>query len=184
MKKFKVETKQGVEVVFDFPNSISEIPEDYLAKITSGISVADNYSLVALVYFEKLSKIIITARTNKKDTKLSVTPIFVKAGNTDVEFIKNAKMKQRLISTPTQIGLATHVKLPGHKLNLEYFANTVCDSASNKVYETELANEDQRPCCFLEFKLVPNCDIMGFIDTDNKVNDDCVTVISAEKPRG
>lgn len=164
MKQFVVNTKDGDEVVFNFPNSIKEISNDYLTKITDTIHVADNYSLIALCYTERLSKIIIAGRAGKKDSKIKVTPIFVKAGKCDIDFINNAKMKQRVVSMPTQISLGTHVIVPNHKLTLDTFIIAITNTADNNIYEKELANPDQRDCIFIEFKLIPNSDIMGLID--------------------
>lgn len=168
MKQFKVKTKKGFEVIFNFPTSINEVSEEYLNKITKPLHIADNYSLIALAYSEKLSTLIMTARAGKRDTKIKVTPIFIKAGNTDIEFIKNAKMKQRVVSMPTQISLGTHVSIPYHNLTIEYFANVVKDAEYKDIYEQEVSNEDQRECTFLEFKIIPNNDIMGLLDMNTE----------------
>lgn len=170
MKQFCVKTKDGHEVNFNFPTSISEISEEYLKEVTDAITVADNYSLIALCYSEKLSTMILTSRTAKQNAKIKVTPIFVKAGSNGIPFIQNAKMKQRVVSTQSQISLGTHVIMPYHKLTIDYFAKVVKNSASNTIYEEELAKEKSssiyQECIFIEFKVIPNSDIMGFLDID------------------
>jgi len=166
MKQFAVKTKDGHEVNFNFPTSISEISENYLTKISDALHVADNYSLVALCYSEKLSTVILTARTAKQNAKIKVTPIFVKAGNCDIPFIKEGKMKQRVVTMQSQLSLGVHVNLPHHKLTLDFFANVVKNAEDKAIYEKELANADGRECIFLEFKLIPNSDIMGLLDID------------------
>lgn len=163
MKKFVVTTKDNHEVVFNFPTSVNEISENYLNEITKALNIADNYSLVALCYSEKLSDMIFTARANK-NAKIKITPIFVKAGNTDVDFIKNAKMKQRIVTMQSQLSLGIHVTLPHHRLSIDYFANVVKNAADRNLYEKELANEDKSECVFIEFKLIPNSDIAGLLD--------------------
>lgn len=168
MKEFIVDTKDGRKVIFNFPNSIKEISNDYLTKITDTIHVADNYTLIALCYTEKLSKIILAGRANKKDSKIKVTPIFVKAGNCDIDFIKNATIKQRVVSMPSQISLGTHVIVPNHRLTLDTFILAVSNSVDNNIYGNECANEDQRECIFIEFKIIPNSDIMALVDFDVK----------------
>ena len=166
MKQFAVKTKDGHEVNFNFPTSIGEISKDYLTEISDTLHVADNYSLVALCYSEKLSTVILTARTAKQNAKIKVTPIFVKAGNCDIPFIKEGKMKQRVVTMQSQLSLGVHVNLPYHKLTLEFFANVVKDANDKTIYEKELANADSRECIFLEFKVIPNSDIMGLLDID------------------
>lgn len=166
MKQFAVKTKDGHEVNFNFPTSISEISEDYLTKISDALHVADNYSLVALCYSEVLSRVIVTCRTGNKNAKIKVTPIFVKAGNCDIPFIKEGKMKQRVVTIQSQLSLGVHVNLPYHKLTLDFFANVVKNAEDKDIYEKELANADGRECIFLEFKLIPNSDIMGLLDID------------------
>lgn len=166
MKQFAVKTKDGHEVNFNFPTSISEISEDYLTKISDALHVADNYSLVALCYSEVLSRVIVTCRTGNKNAKIKVTPIFVKAGNCDIPFIKEGKMKQRVVTMQSQLSLGVHVNLPYHKLTIDFFANVVKNAEDKAIYEKELANADGRECIFLEFKLIPNSDIMGLLDID------------------
>ena len=166
MKQFAVKTKDGHEVNFDFPTSISEISEDYLIKISNALHVADNYSLVALCYSERLSTVILTARTAKQNARIKVTPIFVKAGNCTIPFIREGKMKQRVVTMQSQLSLGVHVNLPYHKLTLDFFAKVVKDAEDKDIYEKELAKGDDRECIFLEFKVIPNSDIMGFLDVD------------------
>lgn len=166
MKKFDVATKSGINVTFDFPTSIKELSEDYLKQISDGITIADNYTLVGLCYLESLTRIIFTSRSkSNKDVKIKVTPIFVKAGKTDVDYINTAKIKQPLVIMPTQLSLGMHVNLPKHKLTIDYFNTVVRESVEN-LYEKEVQNADQRECIFIEFKLVPNCDILGLLNTD------------------
>ena len=75
-------------------------------------------------------------------------------------------MKQRVVTMQSQLSLGVHVNLPYHKLNLDFFANIVKDADDKAIYEKELANADNRECIFLEFKLIPNSDIMGLLDID------------------
>lgn len=176
MKVFKVLTKDGKEFTFNFPNSIKEIPDEYLTDITSCIEVADNYSLVGLCYTPVLSDMILTARTKNKSAKIKVTPIFIKAGNTDCQFIKNAKLKQRILTTQSQISIGVHVAIPNHKLTIDYFSNVISNCAEKEIYTKEIATGDRRECVFIEFKLLPNADIMGLLDMGDKKFKDLVNI--------
>lgn len=185
MKKFDVATKAGINVTFDFPTSIKELSEDYLSKISDGITIADNYTLVGLCYLEKLSKIIFNSRSkNNRDVKIKVTAVFIKAGKTDIDFINNAKMKQPIVIMPTQLSLGMHVNLPHHKLTIDYFNTVVREAIDRELYEKEVQNPDQRDCIFIEFKLVPNCDIMGLLNTDTPDTDiNYVQVFGVDKQK-
>lgn len=166
MKEFIVKVKDGSEVAFNFPNSIKEISEDYLRDITKSISVADNYSLVALCYTEVLSRVIMTCRTGNKNAKIKVTPIFVKAGVTDNDFINYAKMKQRVVTMQSQLSLGVHVNLPHHKLTLDYFVQVINNALDKDLYTKESQLGYNREVVFIEFKIIPNADIMGLLDID------------------
>lgn len=170
MKRFLVNTRSGSEIEFNFPTSLNELTEDVLKDIVSNIKVADNYALIALCYSDRLSNIIMTARTKKKEAKIKVTPLFVKAGKTDIDFINNAKCGQRVITTQSQLSLGIHINVPGNKLTIEYFSFIVEESSNRDLYPQELANPDQSECIFLEFKLVPICDITGLIDNTKPIS--------------
>lgn len=165
MKQFTVKLADGREVRYDFPTSIDEFSDEYLEEITKSIKVANHYCLVGLVYSERLANLILLARNNKPDTKLSVTPIFIKAGETDIKFIKQAKLKQRVLAMPTQIALGVHVTPPHHNLTISNFTKDVINTSDKNIYSDELNNKDQRKCCFIEFKIVPASDIVGLLDS-------------------
>lgn len=182
MKQFIVNIKDGSKIEFNFPNSIKEISEEYLTDISKPIKIADNYSLVALCYTEILSRVIVTCRTGNKNAKIKVTPIFVKSGNTDVDFIKNAKMKQRVVTMQSQLSLGVHVNLPYNKLTLDYFVQAIANTADKNIYDKELALADTRECVFIEFKVIPNSDIMGLLDIEVlAIDNNYVSITNAGK---
>lgn len=164
MKKFQVNTKDGKEITFKFPTDVKELTPEVLKEITYGVHVAENYSLIGLCYKEKLSNIIPVARGGRKDAKIKVTPIFVKAGDTDVRFINNLKGGDKIIATQSEVARGIHVSIPGNILTLEYFTKVIVNCADKDIYERELANPNQEECIFIEFKLLPNCDILGTIE--------------------
>lgn len=177
MKEFQVKTENGKEVIFNFPTTISELKNNTLIDITNHIAIADNYSLIALAYKSKLSNIILMAGNNAKSAKIKVTPIFVKAGKSDIDFIKNAKVGQPIICMDSQLALGVHVSIPNNKLSLDYFTKVIADSANKNVYDNKINKDTQDECIFVEFKIIPNSDIIGFIgdpdpaiDTQTEVN--------------
>lgn len=173
MIDFIVNAKQK-DVLFHFPENIKEITPEYLKDVTSNITIADNYSLVGIIYHETLSSIILAYKQRKKDIKAGVIPVFVKSGKTDNEFIQNIKPTEKIIITGTQLGLGIHVNAPKNKLNLDYFMNLAVDDsqAFNKALECK------KEALFIEFKLVPNCDIVGaYAHNDASYNNPFVEVI-------
>lgn len=161
MKDFSLETGEK-KINFKFPTSLKELTEEYLLGVTDNVKVADNYTLVAIVYHETLGSVILTRKQNKKGITSGVVPIFIKAGNTDNSFIKSAKCKDKLIIASSQLSLGYHVAAPQNILSLDYFIrNLDKDVTVAKRYNNNYGKEE---CYFVEFKLVPNCDIVGFYE--------------------
>ena len=161
MKHFTVKLKDG-QVDFKFPTSIKELDAEYLLNLVDNVDIADHYSIIALCYEERLANLIIAARNNKNRT-IKVTPIFVKAGKTDATIINAANVKDYVITANTQVGISCKLPVPNNLLNIDYFANIVNNSIDKDLYTKELANEDQSKCIFVEFKLIPNVDIISII---------------------
>ena len=179
MKEFVVKTNQG-NVKFEFPTSIDEISDEYLQDITKHISIANDYTLVGLVYHDRLSNVILTIRNNKKKAQFGVNPIFIASGKTDSELINNAKLKQKVLITSSQLSLGVQVATP-NKLNLDYFGACIVNSVEKDLYERELKNPNQAQVLFLEFKLVPNCDILAvYGDAAPDVRHNPVTKVDGE----
>lgn len=161
MKDFTVKT-EGKDMIFHFPTSMDEITSGYLEKVTEHIQVADNYSLVAIVYHETIGSVIIARKQSKKGLTGAVVPMFVKAGYTDNEFINSASCKDKLIIASTQLNLAHHVACPINTLSLDYFIRAIDkDNELFKRYNNAFGKE---PVYFVDFKLVPNCDIVGYYE--------------------
>lgn len=178
MKEFILETETK-RVKFNFPTSLSEITPEYLAMVTANVKVADNYTLVGIVYHETLGAVIITRKQSKKSITGGVVPIFIKAGNTDSDFIKSAKCKDKLIIASSQLSLGHHVVAPKNTISLDYFIRVLDqDTTVAKRYNNNYGKEQ---CFFVEFKLVPNCDIVGFYNSDNIEGENPYTSMEATK---
>ena len=78
MKEFIVKTKLS-EVKFNFPTKLEELSIDYLKSVTDNVIVAPNYSLIGLVYHERLTSLIMTCKNKSKKTNIGVNPIFIKS---------------------------------------------------------------------------------------------------------
>lgn len=168
MKHFQLINGES-RITFHFPTSLVEIRENYLKGIGSGVNIADNYVLIGLVYHESLGSIIITRKQAKKSFSSGVVPIFIKAGNTENEFIKSINIKDKLIIPTSALQLAQHVIAPNNVLSLDCFIKYLDkDVTVASRYNNNYGKEE---CYFIELKLVPACDIVGcykkFKTTDN-----------------
>lgn len=161
MKDFTVESN-GREMTFHFPTSLDEITEGYLEKVTEHIQVADNYCLVAIVYHETLGSVIIARKQSKKGLTGAVVPMFVKAGYTENEFVNSMSCKDKLIIASTQLNLAHHVACPINTLSLDYFIRAI--DGDNELFRRYNNNFGTEQCFFVEFKMVPVCDIVGYYE--------------------
>lgn len=179
MKNFVVENEDRT-LTFKFPTSLSEITPEYLAAVTDHIKVADNYTLVGLVYHETLGAIIIARKQSKKNITSGVLPIYIKSGNSENNFLNSAKVKDKLIIPTSQLNLAHHAVSPYNTISLDYFIRAIDEDITlfNR-YKNYFGNEE---CFFVEFKLVPNCDIVGYYSSDKPTFEN--PYLSVEYPDG
>lgn len=166
MKTFSLVNDEK-EIVFKFPTSLEEITEDYLKRVTEQVHVADWHVLIGLMYRETIGRLIIARKQSKKGITSGVVPIFVKAAEINNDFIKSAKVKDKLIIPSSQISLANHVIAPKNTLSIDCFIKYLDkDTTVAARYSNNYGNED---CYLVEFKLIPANDIVGFY-SNNSVN--------------
>ena len=167
MKQFTVVTGNA-DIVFHMPTSLDEISVDYLKAVTANVAIADNYTLVGIVYSEKLFDIIISRKRQQKGITTAVTPIFIRTGKTDSDFINSATCKVPLIIPSSSLNLGHHVAAPKNVLSLDYFIRAIdADNSLAKRYDNNFGNEK---CLFVEFKLIPNVEIKGFYEKAEEVD--------------
>ena len=141
----------------NLPTSLNEIDESYIAEVTNHIKVDANYTLIGLVYREKLSTLVLAATRNKKKSDIAVIPIFVKAGESDSKFINSLNIKDKLIISPSDIMMGYHISAPNNLLTI----NTILDLIEGDPVVNQKLMSINEQCYFIEFKLVPNCNIHG-----------------------
>ena len=88
MLKFEVNGNHGT-ILMSLPTKLSEITPEYLNEVTSNVVVADNYSLIGILYRESLASVILANNRKQKNITTAIIPIFIKAGATDAEYVKN-----------------------------------------------------------------------------------------------
>lgn len=156
MKEFEVFTTDG-KVTYSFPTDASEIDAPYLTAITANIHVAPHHTLVGLVYRERVSTIVMTYKQKKKGLDVGINPIFIKAGETDSNFISSLEIKDKLIIPTSMLQLGHHVNVPKNELSIDRFISTI--NNDNEIGKRAITANF--PVCFVDFKIVPNTDIVG-----------------------
>ena len=157
MLNLKVNSSLGKFNV-NLPTKFEEITNDYLEYATSHINVAPEYSLIGLVYREKLATILNSSKKNK-EINTSVVPVFIKAGNTESKFINDLKLGNVIIVPGSDLAIGIHCNSPLNSLSIPNVVRVCSDD--NSVYKYAITNTEY--CYFLEFKFVPNSAIKGLI---------------------
>ena len=158
MKTFKVNGKAGSYVI-NLPQSLKEIGTEYLSYCTKFINPAPNYAVVAIVYKDSLS-LVLTAAKKKTPVNAAVIPVFVKAGDSDSEFIKSINLGDRVVVSASDLSIGHHIGSPYNKITPSIIAS-ICDGDKD-IYREAMTMQEL--VCFVEFKLVPISAIHAKLD--------------------
>ena len=162
MKAFKVNGKAGSYVI-NLPQSLKEIGTEYLSDCTKFINPAPNYAVIAVVYKDLLS-LVLTASKKKTPVNAAVIPVFVKAGDSDSEFIKSINLGDRVVVSGSDLSIGHHISSPYNKITPSTIS-IICDGDKD-IYRESMAMKE--PVCFVEFKLVPISAIHAKLDNTTK----------------
>lgn len=178
MLTLNVNGKNG-SFTLNLPTKLEEITKEYITSVTSHIKPDANYTVVGLVFREKLSTLALAARKNKKNSDIAVIPVFVKSGDTNSNFINSLNVCDKLIVSPSDIMMGHHLSAPNNLLTI----NTILDVLDGDIETYNKLIGIQEQCYFIEFKLVPNCNIHGaYINTkDNYENPFVIKTKDAKK---
>lgn len=158
MRKFSVNGKLGAFEV-NLPESLDEISNDYFELCTSFVHPAPNYALVAIVYKDNLS-LVLSAGKKKQDVNVSIIPVFIKAGETDSDFINSLKMGEKVVVAGSDLSIGHHINSPYNKITPTNIIR-LCEG-DKEIYSAALVM--QTPVCFVEFKLIPASAIHANLD--------------------
>lgn len=159
MKNFKVNGALG-EFELNLPESLEEIPVDYFKECTNFVHPAPNYALVAIVYKDSLN-LILTASKKTEGTRVSIIPVFIKAGITDSEFVKELNIGDKVVISASDLSIGNHINSPYNKITPDNIVK-VCQNADREFYQSTL--ELHTPICLIDFKLVPISAIKSKLD--------------------
>lgn len=162
MLTLSLETKER-NIILNIPTSIDEITKEYINNVVGNVKISPNYSLIGIVFRDKLSNIMIARNRNNKNTNIPVIPIFVRAGKSNDDFINSLNTCEKLIISPSDIMLGHHISAPRNIITI----NNILDIIDkDKDGYTKVLNISDI-CYFIEFKLVPNCNIHGSYENIN-----------------
>lgn len=159
---FEIE-EQKVSKKLVLPTEVNEITPDYLNAIASEINIADDYSIIALVYKKSLSQVVNGITSKQKEVMAKVTPIFVRSGNTNSEFINAIKTAQGIVIDPSAMSLGHHLYSRKNILSVD----RVCSILKSK--ENSKTTIPFTEVCFVELKLVPNNEIHAYYGHNSEV---------------
>lgn len=156
MKDFIVYTGRGTKCIH-FPTSMEEISAEMLQKVTSHVKVSAHHSLIAIVYRESIANIALSFKQKKQSITTGVVPIFIKAGETDSDYIKSLNVKDILVIPTSMLSIANHINVPGNSLSVDKFITMI----TNDVTVGKRAIPEKEKVCFVDFKVVGNADIVA-----------------------
>jgi hypothetical protein len=169
MKEFIINELNGRNTI-KLPTDFGEITPKYLTRVTEHINVADDYSLIALIYRENIFSVVNVFNSNK--TKgIQCIPVFVKAGKNDSEFINNISVKDKLVVSAGDISLGFHVSSKNNAISLNNFVSAVSSDEDIK----KKCLTDRTYCYFIDFKIVPNCAIHGVLKDEYPISTEFYT---------
>lgn len=146
------------DLVISLPTNLDEITGSYLSNISSAVTPAPHYVLIAAVYRAKLVEVL-NANKHKKDTSISVICKYVKSGTTDVDFINSLNAGDNIVISGSDLSVAQHINCKGNKYSIGYVTAKVGDD--REIFNQALV--DMTYNYFVEFKLVPESDIKAVI---------------------
>ena len=171
MVTFEIFGTEGNKTI-TLPTSLKEFTREYLRGVTANIQVAENYSLIGVCYREKLSNILFQLKNKSEKLTTSVVPIFIKTCQDLI--VEDNKVKcltpccantgDKIIIAPSQIAVGHHAVAPLNTLSIDYILHLAKNDGTAYSRSLQINNY----VYFLEFKIVPNCDIIG-VYNDNDV---------------
>ena len=147
----------GLNQTFRMPTSISEINMNVIADYVKHVNVSKDYALIAVVFKERPITIVSVSKQNK-NASVSGVAVMIKS-NTNDEFIKDIKLGETIVISPSDIAMGHHVNSPANPLTPGFLLNLLQtnDDLNKKLMGIGV------PTYFVDFKIVPVCNIHGSV---------------------
>ena len=164
----------GLNQTFRMPTSMSEVDMNVIADYVNHVNVSKDYALIAVVFKERPITIVSVSRQNK-NTNVSNVAVMIKS-NTDNEFINTIKLGESLVISPSDIAIGHHVNSPANVLTPGFLLNLLQTNAdlNKKLMAVNV------PTYFVDFKIVPVCNIHGSIGRYEPVSEYYITPDAGE----
>lgn len=147
----------GLNQTFRMPTSMSEINMNIIADYVKHVNVSKDYALIGVVFKERPITIVSVSKQNK-NASVSGVAVMIKS-NTDNEFIKGIKLGETIVISPSDIAIGHHVNSPANVLTPGFLLNLL---QTNPNLNKKLMGIGV-PTYFVDFKIVPVCNIHGSI---------------------
>lgn len=168
----------GLNQTFRMPTSMSEIDMNVIADYVKHVNVSKDYALIAVVFKERPISIVSLSRQNK-NASVSGVAVMIKS-NTDNEFINSIKLGEVLVISPSDISMGHHVNSPANILTPGFLLNLLRTNVdlNKKLMAVKV------PTYFVDFKIVPVCNIHGSIGRYEPVSEYYITPDAGETLMG
>ena len=168
----------GLNQTFRMPTSMSEIDMNVIADYVKHVNVSKDYALIAVVFKERPITIVSVSRQNK-NASVSGVAVMIKS-NTDNEFINTIKLGETLVISPSDIAMGHHVNSPANVITPGFLLNLLRTNVdlNKKLMAVKV------PTYFVDFKIVPVCNIHGSIGRYEPVSEYYITPDAGETDMG
>lgn len=168
----------GLNQTFRMPTSMSEINMNVIADYVKHVNVSKDYALIGVVFKERPITIVSVSRQNK-NASVSGVAVMIKS-NTDNEFINSIKLGEALVISPSDISMGHHVNSPANVLTPGFLLNLLRTNVdlNKKLMAVKV------PTYFVDFKIVPVCNIHGSIGRYEPVSEYYIAPDAGETDMG
>lgn len=168
----------GLNQTFRMPTSMSEINMNVIADYVKHVNVSKDYALIGVVFKERPITIVSVSRQNK-NASVSGVAVMIKS-NTDNEFINSIKLGEALVISPSDISMGHHVNSPANVLTPGFLLNLLRTNVdlNKKLIAVKV------PTYFVDFKIVPVCNIHGSIGRYEPVSEYYIAPDAGETDMG
>lgn len=168
----------GLNQTLRMPTSMSEINMNVISNYVNHVNVGKDYALIAVVFKERPITIVSVSKQNK-NASVSGVAVMIKS-NTDNEFINTIKLGETLVISPSDIAMGHHVNSPANVLTPGFLLNLLRTNVdlNKKLMAVKV------PTYFVDFKIVPVCNIHGSIGKYVPVSEYYITPDAGETDMG
>lgn len=168
----------GLNQTFRMPTSMSEVDMNVISNYVNHVNVSKDYALIAVVFKERPISIVSLSKQNK-NASVSGVAVMIKS-NTDNEFINSIKLGEALVISPSDIAIGHHVNSPANVLTPGFLLNLLRTNVdlNKKLMAVKI------PTYFVDFKIVPVCNIHGSIGRYEPVSEYYITPDAGETDMG